>query len=183
MILEDLGSLVTVTLAGSLVMERLVVILKTALPSIFGSPGPRPQEVFRMRGIDPTAKARIFNRRNTDMTIEQWRRIKVLGTVLLASFITAGLAATPQPCWGPEWLCGIVKASPKTEIPWWLYALLISGGSAFWSEILGFLSAAKDLRTAQDRAASPQKAQVIVVHTGEKPQLDGDPAAGEAGVR
>lgn len=149
--LERADALLTAILAGSLIMERLVTIAKTLLPGVFGDPGADPEASARWtHGL---AERRIGKYRRSEL-----RRLFVLALVLSSSFITAYLLRDSD---------GRISYAPNSWVPWSLFALLISGGSAFWAQLVGFVSAAKDFR-AQHAGAPPEK--VFVVDLADKPR-------------
>lgn len=192
----SLDSLVAVVLAGSLAMERLVTILKTFMPRTFGEPGPAPEDVYkqeaydrrseegesakgltratgekdatrRSHAVEPLAQYRVLGAVPTGYAEFEGRRIKVLLLVLTASVVTAYLLGQPETKDVPY---RFVKAG-ENRIHWFLFGLLISGGSAFWSQVLGFVSAAKDVRATQ-RAQPQEPSPVIFVNRADPPRLD-----------
>lgn len=167
--IAHLDTLVAVVLAGSLAMERLVNLVKTLFPGVFGEPSPvpgGPQSIFANAPRD----------RYVPRNREQGRRLLVLALVYAASFSTAWVLATVGECANqPGSSCRVVSYGAE-RMPWWLYAVLISGGSAMWANVVGYLSALKDVTAEQRRAVTQgqaEKANVFVVNTGEPPRLDG----------
>jgi len=43
-----------------------------------------------------------------------------------------------------------IRIGGDNRLPWWLYALMISGGSAIWTSTVQFASAAKDVQSHQN---------------------------------
>lgn len=115
--LDTLSDLSALLLAISLATERLVVIAKTLLPRLGEERPPAPGE-----SADEADRA---------------RRLTVLGVAYLCALITAWLIADG---WTIEY------GASRREISIFGVALLASGGSAFWTQIVGFASAAKDVR-------------------------------------
>ncbi|MBV5324924.1 MAG: hypothetical protein J0626_06460, partial [Rhodospirillaceae bacterium] len=63
--------------------------------------------------------------------------------------------------WG-EWT---IQYAPNLTVHWLPFALLISGGSAFWTQVVGYVSAAKDFRAQHsDEGAN----KVLVVDLAHK---------------
>ena len=193
--INDLEALVAVVLAGSLVMERLVAIVKTIEPDWFGEPGPDPDAIYRVRDValtsfvDPgsdwfaTMGQRVDGRRwprlskllrwaeSTRFRLRlppaRWRRIRVLGVVMLTSVAAALALSGPDSC---HWYdaCRVVTYSDQA-IHWAVFALLISGGSAFWAQVVGVVGATKDQLAAQNQAQPPR---VVVVDKGDEPRFE-----------
>ncbi len=115
--LDNLSDLSAVLFAISLATERLVVIVKTIFPKLGEERPPEPGE-----SADEADRA---------------RRLSVLGVAYLCSLGTAWLVADG---WTLEYGAG------KRAISIFGVALLASGGSAFWAQVVGFASAAKDVR-------------------------------------
>lgn len=174
MITAHLDTLIPVILAGSLAMERLVNLVKTIAPGIFGEPSPAPGGPMSIFAGAPRDRFVPRNR-------EQGRRLLVLVVVYGASLVTAWLLATPVGCGSADaGSCQrVITFGAGDRMPWWLYAILISGGSAMWSNLLGYFSALKDVTAEQRRAVAlapaDGKANVFVVNTG-------DPARAETGA-
>lgn len=118
---DALSSLASLALAGSLAVERLVTIVKTFFPSL--------SEVARPAWGESDERA--------DMD----RRLRVLLVTIFASQLTAFILAS-----GDGSLADTVKIGPAQGIPWPLFGLLISGGSAFWTSIVSYASALKDVQ-------------------------------------
>lgn len=160
--LDNLEALTTVLLVGSLLMERLVTIIKTLAPSVFGNPGPDPESIYRHDSQGP------FVTKESEGGVLKWphykrRRIRVLGLVTASSILAACLISLVQSasvCGGWWFFCGGVSYASDQQIHWLLFAILISGGSAFWNQMVGLASALKDLQVAQREDRRPQ---IIVV--------------------
>ena len=121
---DALSTLASLALAGSLAVERLVTIIKTFFPSL--------SEVARPALGESDARA--------DMD----RRLRVLLVTIFASQLTAYILAS-----GDGGLGGEIKVGPQLGIPWPLFGLLISGGSAFWTSIVAYASALKDVQKGE----------------------------------
>ena len=115
-----LGSMQVVVaflLALSLASERLVTIAKTAFPWL------GDEKVDPQQQPDPRA--------------DRTRRLTVQALAFGACYLTA--AVTTETRWPAD-----VSKIGDYSMPLWGIALLTSGGSAFWSSILGYTKAAKD---------------------------------------
>lgn len=115
--LDNLSDLSALLLAISLATERLVVIVKTVFPRLGEERPPSPGQ--------------------TADEADRLRRLSVLGVAYLCALATAWLIADG---WTIEYGAG------KRVISVFGVALLASGGSAFWTQVVGFASAAKDVR-------------------------------------
>jgi hypothetical protein len=162
MTIGPLSDLVAVVLAGSLVMERGVAIVKTLAPKVFGDPGPDPEAIFkpdpkldRPQRVDPRRKV---------MGVRWYhgRRAVVLILVLIMSGLIAYLLSENQR----------VTYGTAGSMHWIMFAFLISGGSAFWAQLLGFVSAVKDFRVEQGKKTTDAANGVIVVNTADTPRLE-----------
>jgi len=115
--ITDISTLVSVILATSVAGERLVTLIKTFAPSLEGPPGEVP-----------------------DGSINQKTRKIVL---MVLSFICCTVTA---------YFVGLINYIPDPKVPatafklnFWLLGLLATGGSAFWTNLLGYISAIKDV--------------------------------------
>ncbi len=140
--IDGINSLASVTLAGSLAMERLVVIFKTTWPWLASPKPPKPGE--------------------SEMQSDRWRRRAVLSVAITASLITAVLIGE-----GTPWYTRTI-ATGTVSLPWYLFALMISGGSAFWTSVVGYASAAKDVRT-QDKLNAQAAGAALAAATSGPP--------------
>lgn len=136
--IDDLSTLASLTLAGSLAMERFVVIAKTAVPWL--------------------AEAKVAAPGESEMRADKARRRVVLGLTIVASLITAAFIGE-----GETWFRSSIAIGSTSRIPWFVFALMISGGSAFWTSIVGFASATKDVRAQEklDAIAASRAARVV----------------------
>ncbi|MHB8837530.1 MAG: hypothetical protein ACYC7F_01100 [Gemmatimonadaceae bacterium] len=121
---DTLGTLASLALAGSLAVERLVTIVKSLIPSL--------SEAVRPGWGESDARA------------DKDRRLRVLLVTIFASQLTAFVVASGDGAYG-----GTVKVGPTLEIPFPLFGLLISGGSAFWTSIIAYASALKDVQKGE----------------------------------
>ncbi len=127
MSIEDITALSTLLVAIGLASERLVTIVKTFLP-------------------EHLAKERKSDKEVVDPVEDRMRRIGVLLIAYLAAWITTSFLASG----GFDPFGEIVFGSENsTSIPVFLIAFLSMGGSAFWSNIIGYTSAIKDIRKQQ----------------------------------
>lgn len=126
MLIGDLSDLSALILAVSLATERLVVVLKTIFPrrlAIEREPvgGELPDEADRARRLTVMAAAYV--------------------SALVVSMLIAGESANLAGITVPFYV-GLGDA----RIPVPLLALLASGGSALWNNVVGFTGAVKDIR-------------------------------------
>jgi hypothetical protein len=127
MAIDNLSSLIATVLAVSLASERLVTVIKTALPRFLSEEtgaGIRPPDPFTDRP----------------------RRLSVQLLAFVSSWLTAGFIAEGGVSilgWQP---LGHVMVSASQSIPAWIIGVLGSGGSALWNNLLGYSKAAKDIR-------------------------------------
>ncbi len=121
---DNLSSLASLALAGSLAMERFVTIVKTTLPWL-------SEEKTTLLG-DVTTRS------------DRTRRTIVQAIALAGSVATSMLVGT-----GNIWYEKSIPLSNGDGLPWWLYALMISGGSAVWTSVVQFASSAKDVQAQQ----------------------------------
>jgi hypothetical protein len=122
----DFGAFAAVTLAASLAMERFVVAAKTAFPWLA-----QPKQTLPGQ---------------SEMAVDRKRRRSVLGITIVACMVTSLTLAE-----GEHWYSMMVDAG-GTQLHWAVFALMISGGSAFWASVVGFASAAKDIRSQEKLA-------------------------------
>lgn len=123
---ESLSSLASLSLAGSLAMERFITIIKTVFPTL-------AEERATLLG-DVTPQS------------DRPRRLIVQGLVLLGSIATSMLVGE-----GTVWYEKSISLGGGNRLPWWLYALMISGGSAIWTSVVQFASSAKDVQAQQNQ--------------------------------
>ncbi len=125
MSIDALFSIVALLLSISLAGERLVTFLKTIVPWL------AIEKKDSAGRADPK---------------EDWKRSGMVQLLsFLASWVTAAFLAE-----GGFDLVGVLKVGSgtnATSIPILVVGLLSSGGSAFWSGVLGWVKAVKDTRT------------------------------------
>jgi hypothetical protein len=141
--LDNLSDLSALILAISLATERLVVIVKTVFPQLGEERPPAPGE--------------------TADEADRMRRLSVLGVAYLCALVTAWLIADG---WTIEYGAG------RRVISIFGVALLASGGSAFWTQVVGFASAAKDVRKMERQRMHDEVAPqpvIVVASTGGAP--------------
>jgi hypothetical protein len=120
--IDKLISLSTYLLAISLATERLVALIKTIIP-------PLGKEPLHASGLIDEKKERI-------RTI--FLQLIAFGCAYVTVYLWTG-DAQQIPMLGegePQW-------------PTWLVAALSCGGSTFWSNILGYANAVKDIKKQQ----------------------------------
>ncbi|WP_259067796.1 hypothetical protein HDF24_18945 [Mucilaginibacter sp. X4EP1] len=115
----DITKFVTLVLAISLASERLVTIFKTLLPWLASPPNPAQP---------------------VELSSETTRRVIVLLLAILCSWFTSAIING----WHPWFvtITGVVKSASTI-----LLGFLASAGSSFWSSILGYTKAVKDIKT------------------------------------
>jgi len=129
---ETIGTLASLALAGSLAVERLVTIVKTVFPSL----------------SEPTRAGWG----ESDVRVDQVRRLLVLLVTIVTSQATAFFVTSGDPSWE-----GQVMFGPDRGIPWPLFGLLISGGSAFWTSVVSYASALKDVQKSEVKRAEQRE--------------------------
>ncbi len=125
--IEAYPELVAVVLVISVVTERLVLVIRT------------PQ---RFLWIIPLGQ--WLNNENIDHPEKDGpRRLVVQLISFLCALFTVGWLA-PGP-WNPLASITIVSLT----VPLWLLAILATGGSSFWKNIIGYTKAVRDIRTEE----------------------------------
>jgi hypothetical protein len=115
--ITDITKLVSLILAVSIAGERLVTLIKTIFPSLVAPPA-TAQTDSSTGGIAKKVTLMF---------------LAFLCCWLTASFLHGTFSQTP------------IDLGSIGQIPVFLLGLLASGGSAFWTNILGYVSALKDL--------------------------------------
>jgi hypothetical protein len=122
--LEQLVTLSTILLTISLATERLIAIIKTIFPKL-------AEENKNDNGmVDPERDKR--------------RKLLVQSISFLAGWLTASLLA---PKFNP--LFGHIKLNDDLNLHVIIIGFLSMGGSAFWSNVLGYMKAVKDIHQQQ----------------------------------
>ncbi|HTF17806.1 MAG TPA: hypothetical protein VK658_07025 [Chryseolinea sp.] len=121
---NELISLSTFVLSVSLATERLVAFVKTLVPWL---------------SKEPLNAAGLINEEK-----ERYRTLALQVIALACAFITSYLVIEAQPA---------SSIGIKSDPPWpvWTIAVLSTAGSAFWSSVLGYANAVKDIKK-QERA-------------------------------
>lgn len=159
MTLESLSSLVALLLAISLAAERLVTIVKTAIPRL-NEPAKNP------------ATGEEDSRR------DKWRRLAVQALALIAAWITSALlGSADNQTLGQFFFSNKIPYADGKSLPVWLVAFLGSGGSAFWTQILGYTKAVREVKqqNAAEATATRTLASAQGVAVSRATQLQ-DPA-------
>lgn len=135
--LDNLSEFSTLLVAVSLATERLVVIVKTIFPRL---------------GMHPAAAG------ESEDVLDRNRRLTVLGVAYVSALLTTWIIAD-------GWT--ITYGTAGRSISIFGIALLACGGSAFWTQVVGFASAAKDARQIASRRMREQAAPMVpvVAHT------------------
>jgi hypothetical protein len=144
---KDISTLIALILAVSLASERLVTMLKTLMPEWL-------------------ADEKKTSTQEVDLVADRWRRFVVIIMAFLAAWLTATFLTKG---YAP---LGEVVIEGQGHINTLLLGLLASGGSAFWSSILGYSKAVKDIKV-QTRAKENLQFHEEVKSLG----LNGDMAA------
>lgn len=121
--ITDLSATVAVLLAVSLATERWVAIVKTVFPAL--------------------AEEKVDADGKTDLVADRPRRLVVQAAALAGAWmVTAFMAGKGVLTWNA--FLGPVNAG-MVVIPAPVVALLASGGSAFWTQVVQFAGAVKDV--------------------------------------
>jgi hypothetical protein len=156
--IADLSATIAVLLSISLATERVVTIIKTIFPALAVEKKTAAGEVA--------------------LAPDRPRRLTLQGIALAAAWITASfLAVGPNPNEVTWDLFGQVQAGTlKIWVP--IVAILASGGSAFWTQLLQYTGAVRDIavtRKAVDSLDFRDKADAM----GARPADSGrDPREG-----
>ena len=118
----DITKLVTLILGISVAGDRLVTLVKSIFPQLAAPPAG-----------------------TSDQPPESGKEIAKKVILMVIAFLCCLVTALLFPgCKG-----GVFKIGDLLPIDAWVIALLASGGSAFWTNILGYLSSLKDLKIQQ----------------------------------
>ncbi len=132
--IDDLSALAAVLLAVSLATERLVTILKTIIPQL----------------ADDNTSA-------PDARPERMRRFLVQLLAFWCAWLT--VAFLHESGFG---LIGTIEIGPGNRpIPLVVLAILASGGSAFWNNVLGYTRAVKEIRVQERERAVLRHADAL----------------------
>ncbi len=134
MAIDTISALVAMLLAVSLAAERLVTIVKTFSPKWLGT--------ARTKGDDKSSE---------DPTKDRPRRIVVQLLAFAGAWLTAALLAASTDAARTFDFVGEIQFADNQGLPVLLVALLASGGSAFWNNILGYTKAVKDIRLKESK--------------------------------
>jgi hypothetical protein len=126
MIIEQFSAFAAIVLAVSLATERLVAFAKSALPTWL-------------------ADEKKTDASEVDLLGDRGRRIRVHAVALVSAWIASASLAEP----GFSLIGKVAVGSGSAALPVPLLAFLSMGGSAFWTNIVGYASAAKDLRVQE----------------------------------
>jgi hypothetical protein len=128
--IEDLSAFIATVLAVSLTTERLVAVVKTSFP-------------VWMAAEKKTDSAEI------DLVGDRWRRLRVQ----LVAFLVAWVASASLADF--KFISGSVQlGTSAVAIPVVVLAILSMGGSAFWSSVVAYASAAKDIQVQAKASGS-----------------------------
>lgn len=116
----DIIKFISLILAISVAGERLVTFLKTLVPPLAG---PSP--------ADPPPYPQA----------DRPRAVAVMAIAFLAAWLTSGFLAKS------DFMLGKIEIVPGFDLPCYFMGILASGGSAFWTNVLGYFKAIKDIST------------------------------------
>jgi hypothetical protein len=156
--IDDLSAMLAVVLAVSLATERLVTIVKAALPRLAVEQRNQAGEV--------------------DLAVDRTRRLTVQAVAFAGAWITSAfMAGEGVLSWGAF---GELVRAGTVAMPAPVLALLASGGSAFWTQVLQYTGAVKDI--AATRKASESLAFRAQAESMGVTPVDSGRAARGAGV-
>ena len=148
MLIGDLSDLSALILAVSLATERLVVVLKTIFP--------RTLAVEREPVGDELPDE-----------ADRGRRLTVMACAYLSALIVSILIAGDSVSLGGLSVPFYVGLG-DTRVPVPLLALLASGGSALWNNVVGFTGAVKDIRRLERKELQDDAGFHSHHHTGRR---------------
>ena len=120
----NITTFITIILAISVASERLIAVLKTIFPWLSGSQPP----------------GKPLNPKN-----ENIRQLVVMLISFSAAWVTSAFLGGTQ----FDLLKTVPIGDPAVHIPAVILGVLASGGSAFWTSLLGYTKAVKDIKTEQ----------------------------------
>ena len=159
----QLSEFAVVLLAISLATERFVVIVKTLVARL-QSPGER-----ELRRKPPPPGARAAKPRKRSMASaaldrvmshpigEKERRTWVIAASVIGAYLTTALVATTDDVGFLSALVGRIAIGGR-EWPVWIVAIMATGGSAFWGQVVAYASALKDIQQTQATPGAPAAA-------------------------
>jgi hypothetical protein len=121
--MEKLTALITIVLAVSLATDRLVTLIKSLIPQLADDPP-----------VNPLVEE--------NEQWKYWRKIAVQVIAFLAAWLTCSFLADKESCDFIQ----CITISDDFKLPVVVVALLSMGGSAFWSDLLGWAKAVKDIK-------------------------------------
>ena len=122
----DLSALVALLLSISLAAERLVAVVKSLIPWL---------------AVEP-----IKNPAVADTSPDRWRQLLLQILMFLAGWVTSAFLCGPRfDLFGSVTL----SSSGSLSLPAIVMGLLSSGGSAFWTSLLGYTKAVQEGRTTR----------------------------------
>ena len=130
---DTISALVAMLLAVSLAAERVVTIVKTFAPKLLG-----------------TARVKADGK-SEDPVKDRPRRLVVQLIAFAGAWLTAALLAASTDAARTFDFVGEIQFADNQGLPVLLVALLASGGSAFWNNILGYTKAVKDIRLKESK--------------------------------
>jgi len=153
---ENLSAFVATVLAVSLSTERLVAVVKTAFPVWM-------------------AAEKKTNSSEVDLVGDRWRRLRVQLVAFVSAWVASAAVAELH------FFGSITIGTGPMRIPVIVLALLSMGGSAFWSSVVNYASAAKDIQQ-QTRATSGLAFQAEARRQGKTPLDSGMAAVARGGA-
>lgn len=129
MSIDHLSELIGILLAVSLATERLVMIIRTPITWL--------------------------NDESDDPKTDWKRRLTVQLLALAAAIATTGFLA--EGMWDIRGSLFVGSGDNPAEIPLLIVALLATGGSSFWKNMLGYTKAVRDARVAERDTQTERK--------------------------
>lgn len=154
---NDLSSLAAIVAGVSLATERLVTAAKTALPQLLANEETKP------------------GTQQPDLVADRGRRLLVQLIAFLSAFLTSTLIATKTvQIAGLALPFYVVYGGAEPHLlPTPFLALFAMGGSAFWTSVVAYASAAKDIQTQT----------AVAQATANNARLNGERVNGEAAAQ
>ncbi len=153
MIIESFGAFAATVLGVSLATERLVVFAKAAFPRWL-------------------AEEKKTDAAEVDLIADRGRRVRVHLVAFVAALIASASLAEQR----FDLLGEVPLGAGGAALPVPLLALLSMAGSAFWTNLVGYASAAKDIRM-QERSSLGLDFQAKAREYGRVPADSGIAAA------
>lgn len=138
--IDTLSTLVALILAVSLASERLVAIVKSLIPQLRSS---QNSTLATEAGTAPSPEGMPGNAKMRRIIV----RVIVLGTAWLTSSFFAGEDILSFKSFVGQIPFG--SGDDPAKIPVFIMAILASGGSEVWKNILGYTKAVRDIKIGE----------------------------------